>query len=88
MSEKDCINEIEEAYINISKLEALETDPDYFIYEYFQEIKRNVDWRREELKLRIDICSEEIIQSIESTKGKLLMFQCLFRSCHLLNSVE
>jgi hypothetical protein len=68
MSEKDCINEIEEAYINISKLEALETDPDYFIYEYFQEIKRNVDWRREELKLRIDICSEEIIQSIESTK--------------------
>ncbi len=68
MSEKDCINEIEEAYINIFKLEALETDPDYFIYEYFQEIKRNVDWRREELKLRIDICSEEIIQSIESTK--------------------
>jgi hypothetical protein len=72
MSEKDCINEIEEAYINISKLEALETDPDYFIYEYFQEIKRNVDWRREELKLRIDICSEEIIQSIESTKGNCI----------------
>ncbi len=62
------MKEIDQANINIDKIENLGKDPEYFIYEYFEEIKRQVDWRREDLKLKIDTYSNEIIHSIESAK--------------------
>ncbi len=35
-------------------------------------MKRQVDLRREELKLKLDNCSDEIIQSIDSTKDSCI----------------
>lgn len=35
-------------------MEIFENDADSYIYGYFEEIKRQVDLRREELKLSID----------------------------------
>jgi hypothetical protein len=66
-----CLNEINKATKSVSDLETLEKDPAYFIYEYFEEIKRQVDLRREDLKFKIDNYSDEIIQSIESSKANL-----------------
>ena len=63
-----CRKEIYDAKNNIEKIENLEKDPEYFIFEYFEELKRQVDLRREILKLKLDECSDEIIQSIECTK--------------------
>jgi hypothetical protein len=42
-------------------------------YEYFQEIIRQVDLRRELLKMNIDDYSDEIIQSIKSTRDRLTL---------------
>ena len=60
--------EITDAKNNIQKLENLQKYPENYIFEYFEELKRQVDLRREELKLKLDNCSDEIIQSIEITK--------------------
>jgi len=53
-------------------IENLEKNPENLIYEYFEELKRQVDLRRETLKLELDNCSDEIIQSIESTKDNCI----------------
>ena len=63
-----CKREITDAKNNIQKLENLQKYPENYIFEYFEELKRQVDLRREELKLKLDNCSDEIIQSIEITK--------------------
>ena len=65
---EECKSEINYAKNNIQKIENLEKDPENYSFEYFEELKRQVDLRREKLKLKLDNCSEEIIQSIESTK--------------------
>jgi hypothetical protein len=46
--------ELNDAKDNVAKIEALENDPEYYIYEYFEEVKRQVDLRREEIKSRVD----------------------------------
>lgn len=61
-------SEIERTRQNLFKLEPLLKDSENFIYEYFEDIKRRVDLRREDLKVKIDTYSDEIIQSVESTK--------------------
>jgi hypothetical protein len=63
-----CTKEIYDAKNNIEKIENFEKDPEYFIFEYFEELNREVDLRREISKLKLDECSDEIIQSIECTK--------------------
>jgi GTPase Era involved in 16S rRNA processing len=40
---------------------------------YFEDIKRQVDIRREDLKMKIDKYSDEVIQSIEGTQGNLIL---------------
>ena len=60
---EECITEINDAKINIQKIEILEKDPENYIFEYIEEFKRQVDLRREELKLKLDNCSDEIIKS-------------------------
>ena len=53
-----------------------------YFNEYFEELKRQVDLRREELKLKLDNYSDEIIQSIESTKDNCHLCSepsCFFR---------
>lgn len=55
--------EIEEANDNMAKIEALENNGENYIKDYFEDIKREVDLRREDLKLKIDDYSDSIIQS-------------------------
>ena len=64
----ECKKEINLAENSIEKIENLLKDPEHFIFEYFEELKRQVDLRRENLKLKLDNCSDEIITSIEITK--------------------
>jgi hypothetical protein len=66
---EECKKVIIEAQRSLAKLEVLDKDPESFIYEYFEDIKRKVDLRRETLKLSIDNSSDDIIQSIEKTKA-------------------
>ena len=40
-------------------------------FNYFQEIIRQVDFRREVIKMNIDNYSDEISQSIKSTRDRL-----------------
>jgi hypothetical protein len=69
---EECKSEMNEAKINIQMIENLEKNPENYIIEYFEELKRQVDLRREELKLELDNCSDEIIQSIESTRDNCI----------------
>ncbi len=64
--------QIEKAKDYISKVENIARDPATFVYEYFEDLKRDVDLRREVLKAKIDEKSEEIIQSIESTQKECM----------------
>lgn len=41
---------------------------DNYVYEYFEDIKRQVDIRREDLKLKIDVYSNELISEITQTQ--------------------
>ena len=65
---ENCKRELNDAKDNVAKIEALNKDPETYIYDYFEEIKRLVDLRREEIKLRVDSCSDEMIRSIENSK--------------------
>ncbi len=65
---EDCKKEINDAKDYVAKIEALEKDPETYIYDYLEEIKRKVDLRREEIKSKVDNFSDEIINSIESSK--------------------
>jgi len=55
-------------------IENLDKDPENYIFEYFEELKRQVDLRRDKLKLELDNFSDEIIKSIESTKDNFIKF--------------
>jgi len=61
----ECIKEIEEAKENVVKIGLLEKNAENYIYDYFEDIKRQVDIRREDLKFKIDKYSDEIIKSVE-----------------------
>ncbi len=50
-----CKKELENAKENVVKIEFLERNSEKYIYDYFEEIKRKVDIRREELKHKIDL---------------------------------
>ena len=54
------------------ELKSLEENPEGFIYEYFENIKRDVDLRRERLKQEIDQCSDTIIEEIEKIKSECM----------------
>jgi hypothetical protein len=69
---EECKTEINEAKMNIQMIENLDKDPENFIFEYFEKLKRQVDLRREKLKLELDNNSDEIIQSIESAKDNCI----------------
>ena len=61
----ECKKVIEEARKNLTKIETLEQNSECYIYDYFSEIKRLVDLRREDLKVKIDKYSEDVIQLID-----------------------
>jgi len=57
---------------NMPDMETLEKNAELYIYGYFEDIKRKVDLRREDLIQRIHNYSDEIIKSIESTQCECL----------------
>jgi hypothetical protein len=64
----ECRKELEEAKASVLKIEQIETNPESYIYDYFEDIKNQVDLRREDLKFKIDTYSDDIIKSIETTQ--------------------
>ena len=65
---EECKIVIKKANERVAKIETLEKNSEVFIYEYFGDIKRQVDIRREDLKMKIDKYSDEVIQSIDGTQ--------------------
>lgn len=65
---EECNKEIEEARNNVENIELLQRNSESYIYEYFEEIKRQIDLRREDLKAKIDTCSDKIIRDVDNAK--------------------
>jgi len=65
---EECKAVIKKGHESVAEIEALEKNSQGYIYEYFEDIKRQVDIRREDLKMKIDKYSDEVIQSIEGTQ--------------------
>ena len=63
-----CKENINKAKDLIDKIDLVSKDPDNFIHEYFEHLKRKVDIRREDLKLKIDDYSNEIVSKIDQTQ--------------------
>ena len=61
----ECTKEIEKAKETVLKVEELKKNEEMYIYNFFEDIKRQVDIRREDLKFKIDNYSDEIIKSVE-----------------------
>lgn len=59
-----CQTEINRLQKDAEKLFAIQKDPVNYIYEYFEELKRQTDLRREQLKLEVDTFSDELITEI------------------------
>jgi hypothetical protein len=58
---------------NFPNKETLENKAELYIFEYFEDIKRQVDLRREILIERIQNCSAEIIKSVENVRNECLV---------------
>jgi len=69
---EECKKEIEDAREHMFKIELLEQNAENYIYEYFEDVKRQVDIRREDLKLKIDNYSDEIVKSVEANQKTLI----------------
>ena len=55
---------------NLHEIGLIQADPDSYVYDYFEEIKRQVDLRRENLKQEIDEYSEKLIGQINKTQAE------------------
>ena len=51
---EECKTEINDAENKIQKIENLDKDPEKYIFECFEELKRQVDLLREEFKFKLD----------------------------------
>ena len=54
----------------VRELKVLKESPEGYIYDYYEEIKRQVNSRRETLKNEIDLCSDRMIDRIEKTRSE------------------
>ena len=57
---------------NVFSIESLEQHAEDYIYGYFEDIKRKVDLRRQDVIQKIHNYSDEIIKSIKSTQSNCL----------------
>lgn len=69
---ENCKRGIEEATKNFTDIEFLQKNSENYIYEYFEDIKRQVDLRREDLKFKIDKYSDDILKSVANTQINLI----------------
>jgi len=68
----ECRKEIKDAKENVVKISIWEKITENYIYEYFEDIKRKVDIRREDLKSKIDNYFNEIIKCVEMDQMNLI----------------
>ena len=61
----ECKQTLTEMNEILNKIELVKSDPETFIYNYFNKIINKIDLHREKLKLEIDAYSEVIIKSIK-----------------------
>ncbi len=71
---EECKKKIDDAKNNTEEIETLEKNAENFILKYFEDSKRQVDQRRENLKMKLDNCSDEIILYIGSAKDSCIKF--------------
>lgn len=64
--------QLDEAKKSLTKIEVLERNAESYIFQYFEDIKNKVDLRREQLKEKIDIWSQFMIESIQTTQSSYL----------------
>ena len=67
---EECKKKILESEMSFSKIELIQRDPDYEIFNYFQELKFQIELRREDLLDKINKYSDELILSVESTQDQ------------------
>ena len=65
-------NVIEAANKNVTLINKVEQDSEGYIYDYFEDIKRQVDLRRENLKEEIDTYSDKTIKSIKEIQNNYI----------------
>jgi len=83
---EECRKEIENAKENMIEIGLLEKNAENYIYDYFEDIKRQVDIRREDLKFKIDTYSDQIIKSVEMDQMNLI--QLSKEANQLTNNIE
>jgi len=59
-----CQNYINDLQKNCQEINLIQKDPSIFVYEYFEDLKREVDIRREDLKFQLDTYSNNLINEI------------------------
>ena len=69
---EECRKEIENAKESLVDIGLLEKNAENYIYEYFEDVKRLVDIRREDLKFKIDTYSDQVIKSVEMDQMNLI----------------
>ena len=62
---EECKNELRDARKTMLNIEHLESNAESYIYDYYEDIKRQVYLRSEDLKQRIDDYSDDMIKSLE-----------------------
>ncbi len=65
--------EIQRANENVAKIESLQLDSDVCIGNYFEEIKRKVELKKDKLKNNIDKYYEDVLVTIEDAKRNCIM---------------
>ena len=76
---EECKSHIENAAKVIRQLEVLRESPEGYIHDYFEEVKRQVDLRREKLKNEIDLASDQMIDRIERTRAECIQVSALIK---------
>ncbi len=64
----ECKVDIQKANKNVEKIESLRKNSESYIYEYFEDLNRQFDIRKEDLMEKIDKYYDELIQSIEANQ--------------------
>jgi hypothetical protein len=67
---EECRKSIHDLKAIFKEIEVMQTDPEYYISEHFDELNRQVDLRRETLIIEIQQCSNKIIEEIAKAKSE------------------
>lgn len=70
---EECQKSLEQTKQSAANLESISNNPEHYVSEYFEAIKRKVQLRREDFKLRVDQYANEVIKSIDSTKNNYII---------------